>query len=96
MSRFCIAPLVAALSLVSPLPVAAAGEEAPVAVAQAPATTAPAAETGLGAWPIAPSARPFDRALSPEDVQSAPPQAVPVRPDLVAVLGLCRTRLWHR
>jgi membrane-bound lytic murein transglycosylase D len=73
MTFFRIAPMVAAVSLVLVMPAFAAGDDAPVTVAQAtmPAPTPP--ETGLGAWPIAPSARPFDRALSPEDMPAAQP-----------------------
>ena len=82
MTRFRIAPLVAAVAMVLSWPAAGADEAAsvtpPVSIAQTttpPTTTPPAAitpsaapETGLGAWPIAPSARPFDRALTGDDL----------------------------
>ena len=53
MTWFRIAPLALTLPLLFALPATAADQESPMAVAQAysPATTA--AETGLGAWPIA-------------------------------------------
>ncbi len=73
MTLFRIAPLVAAVSFVFALSPAAAEEALPVAAAQAnvPAVTPSVPDTGLGAWPVAPSARPFDRPLSPEDIPAA-------------------------
>jgi membrane-bound lytic murein transglycosylase D len=68
MTLFRIAPLVAAVSMVFAMPATAADEALPIAIAQTAIPANASAETGLGAWPIAPSARPFDRPLSADDV----------------------------
>ncbi len=99
MTRFRFAPLLAVLSLVFTLPVFAAGEDTPVAVAQANAAPTPAAETGLGAWPIAPSARPFDRPLSPEDnpaVQAPAGDATTTHLRAAVDLTAAPSSLWDR
>lgn len=100
MTLFRIAPLIAAVSMVFAIPATAADEDAPVTVAQVSQSAAPAAETGLGAWPIAPSARPFDRALSPEDILAVPvPAAEPAdTPQLRNIVDLVTapTSLWDR
>ncbi len=102
MAHYRIAQLVVALACtVLALPVLAAGEETPLAVAQlaapasAPSTTA---ETGLGAWPVAAPARPFDRALNPEDMQGAQTPATDGGTHLRATVDLTSppTSLWDR
>jgi membrane-bound lytic murein transglycosylase D len=99
MLRFRIATLVVALAYTAfALPALATGDETPLAVAQL-AAPAPAAapETGLGAWPIAAPARPFDRALSPEDVQTqAPTTENGTRLRATVDLTAAPTSLWDR
>ena len=101
MMWFRIAPLVAASCLVfAPAP-AAAEEGSPATVAQAStaATAAPTPETGLGAWPIAPTARPFDRILNPEDIPSVQiPAGENNAPQLRATVDLTSmpSSLWDR
>ena len=100
MSRFRIAPLVAALACTAcALPALATGDETPLSVAQL-AAPAPAAapDTGLGAWPVAAPARPFDRALSPEDIPNTPAPAADNGTRLRATVDLTAapTSLWVR
>lgn len=71
MRHFRITPLVAAVSvfLLPAMPAAAAGDEAPLTVAQA--TGATATDANPGPWPIAAPSRPFERTLSPEEIAAA-------------------------
>jgi membrane-bound lytic murein transglycosylase D len=100
MTLFRIAPLVAAASMVFAMPATAADEAAAVSVAQAVIPANAAAETGLGAWPIAPSARPFERALSAEDVPTVqlPTAESGSAPRLRSVVDLTAapSSLWDR
>ena len=109
MTRFRIAPLVAAVSMVFMWSAAGADETGPVTIAQTTTqtTTPPAAitpavlpETGLGAWPIAPSARPFDRALTGDDLIPSVqiPAGETAAPQLRPTLDLTSTptSLWDR
>jgi membrane-bound lytic murein transglycosylase D len=100
MTLFRIAPLVAAASMVFTMPATAADEAAAVSVAQAVIPANAPAETGLGAWPIAPSARPFDRALSAEDVPAVQLPAAETgsatRLRSVVDLTAAPTSLWDR
>jgi membrane-bound lytic murein transglycosylase D len=101
MTRFRIAPLAAAVSLVFALPVMAADEDTPIAVAQvsAPATaTTTTNETGLGAWPIAQPSRPFERTLSAEEIAAAQAAdaAATLKPPAAADLATAPASLWDR
>ncbi len=100
MTQFRIAPLVAAVALAFFQPAATAQQEAPVAVAQAhlPAAIPAVTETGLGAWPVAPSSRPFDRVLTPEELAAAQPPADPAAPQLRTAVELATApaSLWER
>ena len=99
MTWFRIAPLVIILPLLSALPAAAMEQESPMAVAQAYSPSITGTETGLGAWPIAPSGRPFERVVIPDDipsVQVAPGEsnAPQLRPTVD--LTMAPANLWDR
>ena len=103
MTWFRIAPLAVTLPLLFALPATAMDQTTPLTVAQSQTQlyTPPTggAETGLGAWPIAPSGRPFERVVIPDDIPSVqvPPgdaSATQLRPTVD--LTMAPANLWDR
>ena len=99
MTWFRIAPLAVTLSLLFALPATAVDQTAALTLAQGLLPAAGGAETGLGAWPIAPSGRPFERVVIPDEIPSVQvPPGENIAPQMRAAVDLTMppANLWDR